>query len=154
MNENSLPSIDQLKEQAKSLRNIKAKDGVSLGHSQCLELVAKGHGFKDSNCLSAAASNESGAKPYFTGQHFSGHYLSTPFAGELVLVKGSDDPSLTIVRVKFDQPIDVVKFDSFSNFRRQVTCSLTKEGVTREKTSNGVPHMVLDYSADFSAVKG
>jgi hypothetical protein len=135
MNEKSLPSLDRLKEQAKSLRNNKAEEGVSLGHSQCLELVAKSHGFKDWNCISAAASNEGGTSSYALGQRVSGHYLSIPFAGELVLVKGSDDPSLTIVRVKFDEAIDVVKFDSFSNFRRQVTCSLTKEGVTLEKTS-------------------
>ncbi|MEN8685342.1 glyoxalase superfamily protein, partial [Marivita sp.] len=42
-----------------------------------------------------------------------------------------------------DEPVDVVHFDSFSNFRKRVQCVVGPSGTTKEKTSNGQPHVVL-----------
>ena len=143
MSKVSLPSIEQIKDQAKTFRAAQSDKGVNLSHSQALEMISQSIGFKDWNTLRAAADSQQSGFCYKLGQRVEGRYLSTPFAGELVSVNAMDDSQLTRVRIKFDQPIDVVKFDSFSNFRRQVSCSLTKEGVTKEKTSNGLPQMVL-----------
>jgi len=52
----------------------------------------------------------------------------------------SDRTRITIV---FDEPVDVVSFDSFSAFRQRVTVTLGNDGKTAEKTSDGVPHMQL-----------
>ena len=44
----------------------------------------------------------------------------------------------------FDEPVDVVSVESFSSFRQRVTCTLTPDGRTPQKTSNGEPQLVLD----------
>lgn len=48
------------KAMAKSLRNSLAAKGISLSHSECLEMVAKQFGFADWNLLAAKLSLVSG----------------------------------------------------------------------------------------------
>ena len=47
--------------------------------------------------------------------------------------------------MKFDAPVDVVTFDSFSAFRQRVTATVDENGRTIEKTSNGVPQLELEW---------
>jgi hypothetical protein len=50
---NSMHSLNKAKSMAKSLRAALAEKKIDLPHSACLELVARQHGFKDWNILSA-----------------------------------------------------------------------------------------------------
>lgn len=47
--------------------------------------------------------------------------------------------------MKFDEPVDVVTFESFSAFRQRVTATVDETGRTIEKTSNGLPQLELDW---------
>jgi Glyoxalase superfamily protein len=40
--------------------------------------------------------------------------------------------------------VDVVTFDSFSNFRKRVWGVVGPLGESREKTSDGQPHLVIE----------
>ena len=46
---------------------------------------------------------------------------------------------------QFDEPVDVVTWDSFSAFRRRVSCTIDRRGRTAERTSDGRPHMELAF---------
>ena len=47
------------------------------------------------------------------------------------------------ITLHFDEPVDVVTFDSFSAYRQRVTGTIDSTGRTAEKTSDGRPHMEL-----------
>ncbi len=139
-----LPSIVVLKERAKRLRAELKAGGETITHSKSLELLAHQHGYKDWNTLHAAAGN--GPPPYVVdgGAKVRGHYLGQPFEGELIDVQTLPMPGRFRVTVHFDEPVDVVTFKSFSNFRQRVSCTVDGKGKTVEKTSDGRPHMVLE----------
>lgn len=139
-----LPPIEDLKAQARRLRARLKADGQPVGHSRSLELVAHQYGFKDWNTLHAAVGNRPPPCPVMMGQKVRGSYLGQAFTGEVIGVQtltASDRYRITLL---FDDPVDVVTFESFSAFRRRVTCTIDRRGVTAEKTSNGRPHLCLD----------
>lgn len=137
----SLPTISELKAQAKRLRTaVPVVDGKPLGHGQALELVARQYGYRDWNTLHAAAGN--GPKVLLSlGDRVSGDYLHQPFTGEVIGVAAVGAQGHLRVTVRFDEPVDVVTFDSFSAYRTRVTATVDEYGVTAAKTSDGVPHM-------------
>jgi hypothetical protein len=47
------------------------------------------------------------------------------------------------VVLDLDQPVDVVTFDSFSNWRSRVTKVIGPDGRSFDATSDGIPHLVL-----------
>ncbi len=141
---NAFPSqtVAQLKQQAKRLRSSLEADGVVVTHSQSLELLARQLGHRDWNTAHAAAGNTKPACPVGLGQTVEGRYLSRNFKGEVIGIKAIA-PSRFRVTFNFDEPVDVVTFDSFSAFRKRVTCTIDGRGKTTEKTSDGLPHMEL-----------
>ena len=144
---NSLPSLEQLKHQAKALRAELETGGNSISHSRSLELLAHQHGYKDWNGLHAAIGNRQVICPVALGKRVSGTYLGQAFQGEVtgIQMRASDDRfRVTFV---FDEAVDVVTFEGMSNFRKQVHCIIGRDGKTVEKTSNGEPHLVLDLDA-------
>ncbi|MET3777851.1 hypothetical protein ABID20_003435 [Rhizobium alvei] len=140
----TLPSLEALKEQAKRLRETLARQGSEINHSKALELLAGQFGFRDWNTLHAAVGNRPPKPVLAIGSKVSGHYLGQAFTGEIIAIQ-----ALTSVHGKyrvtfdFDEPVDVVTFESFSAYRKRVTVTLDEDGRTVEKTSNGRPHMVL-----------
>ena len=54
---------------------------------------------------------------------------------------GSGHTHLTL---HFDEPVDVVTFDSFSAFRQRVSCTLDEDLVAPAKLSDGTPHMRIE----------
>lgn len=137
----TLPNVDELKAQAKRLRTaIPAIDGKALGHSKALELIARQHGYRDWNTLHAAAGNGSNV-PLSLGDRVIGDYLHQAFSGEVISVARLGLSGRYRVTIKFDEPVDVVTFDSFSAFRSRVTVVVDENGVTSAKTSDGNPHM-------------
>lgn len=73
----------------------------------------------------------------------AGRYLGQPFAGSVRDVQPAGAGAVRVT-VQFDEPVDVVRFESFSSFRRRVTCELGRDGTSPARTSDGVPHMVVE----------
>ena len=46
--------------------------------------------------------------------------------------------------LQFDEPVDVVTFESFSAYRSRISAVINPEGVTVEKTSDGQPQLVME----------
>ncbi len=137
-----VPSISELKQQAKRLRARLAEDGDFISHSESLELIARQYGKRDWNTLYAAAGNRR-ATPVFVGARMKGRYLGQAFEGDVVAVNLLS-PGRTRVTVVFDDAIDVVAFESFSAFRRRVTATIGNDGKSAEKTSDGVPQFIVE----------
>ncbi|WP_193170600.1 glyoxalase superfamily protein [Nisaea nitritireducens] len=140
----TLPSIEDLKYSAGELRRDLAAQGIIISHSQSLERIAHDLGFKDWNSLSAAARRPKDRCPVTKGDRVTGHYLGQPFTATVLDVYATEMHARFRATLHFDAPVDVVTFNSFSAFRQRVSCTLTPEGRTPQKTSNGAPQLVLD----------
>ena len=139
-----LPSLDALKGQAKRLRTKMAADGTPISHSRSLELLAHQQGYRDWNTLYAAAGNQQPGCPVSLGQRVTGRYLNQSFSGTVLSVRTLGQGNRYRVTFQFDEPVDVVTFDSFSSFRHRVSCNINGQGTTLEKTSDGRPQLSLD----------
>lgn len=138
-----LPSIEALKDQAKRLRTSLGTTGRKIGHSQALEAIAQQHGFRDWNTLRARAFSNRPKAPVNVGQAVRGEYLGQPFTGRILGVGELGAADRYRVTVRFDEPVDVVTFDSFSAFRQRIHCVVDGTGTSPQKTSNGQPHLRL-----------
>ena len=134
-------TITEAKAHAKSLRTALAADGKVLGHAQALELVARQNGARDWNTLSARLA-QADSPPFHLHQRVQGRYLGQPFKGEINALSSSG--THYSVTVRFDEPVDTVTFDSFSNMRRVVRGVVDLNGNSVRKTSNGTPHLTLN----------
>lgn len=139
-------SIDDLKAQAKRLRTTMAADGMTVSHSKALELVAKSHGARDWNTVAAQASREDNrhAPPTTVGAVVEGTYLGQRFRGRVLSLTGLSDGAHWQISLHFDEPVDVVTFDSFSAFRQRVSGTIDAKGVSPRRTSDGNPHIMLN----------
>lgn len=137
------PPIDTMKAQAKRLRESLKDAGQAISHAQALELVARQHGHRDWNTAHAAAGNRPPVY-WFVGQILTGTYLGQRFIGEVIGMERMGDSGQFRVTLQFDEPVDVVTFEGFSNLRQRVTVTLSPDGTTVAKTSNGEPHMRVD----------
>ncbi len=138
----TLPSVSELKSQAKRLRRALNENGQVLSHSQALELVSAQHGFRDWNTACATASRPCDFA-FSVGTRVSGTYMQQPFRGEIRALSKTGPKDQYRVTVQFDEPVDVVTFESFSAFRSRVTCLVQPDGIAVKKTSNGEPYMRL-----------
>lgn len=139
----TLPSVDDLKSQARRLRDSLARTGTAISHSRSLELLAHQLGHKDWNTLYAATGNRQPAFPVELGARVKGEYLGQSFDAEVIGLGKLGAADRYRITLKFDEPVDVVKFDSFSAFRRRVSAIVDAAGVTAERTSDGRPHLQL-----------
>ena len=133
---------DQAKERARQLRRDLAARNVTISHSQALERVAAELGFRDWNTAVARLSND----PPFSiniGDTVSGTYLKQPFTGRVLSVREMGGGSHFQVTLHFDEPVDVVEFESFSAFRQRVNATIDADGISPAKTSDGEPQMVI-----------
>jgi hypothetical protein len=141
-----LPSLDTLKDQAKRLRAGLAAGGQDIPHSKSLELLAAQYGFRDWNTLHAVIGNRPPLNPWMLGSRVKGHYLGQPFEATILGVQAvTAQPGRYRLTLDFDEPVDVVTFDSFSAFRKRVHCTIDETGRTVEKTSNGRPQVELAW---------
>ena len=95
-------------------RQIKAEHGASMSLSAALEHVAREMGFRDWNTASARLSNLPEAA-WQVGERVIGHYLKRPFAGRIHGVRELQDGAGYEVTLHFDEPVDVVDWESFSS---------------------------------------
>lgn len=138
----SLPAtLAQAREQARLLRAELASAGEAISHSQALERVARKLGYRDWNTAAARLSNA--PEPLQVGDRVAGRYLKQPFEGRIIAVSEQNGGASFEGTVHFDQPVDVVTFESFSAFRQRVTATVGPDGVSARKTSDGAPHMVI-----------
>ena len=140
----SVQPIADLKAQAKRMRAKLLEQGHAVTHSQSLETLARQLGHKDWNTLFAAIGNRTPECLLVVGQRVSGHYLGQPFQANVVGLVRLQTPGFHRVTLHFDQPVDVVTFESFSAFRQRVSATVNAAGVSPEKTSNGYPQLKLD----------
>ena len=136
-----LPSVDLLKAQAKRLRAAMSDKQTPITQSMALEAIARQWGYRDWNTINAAAKSNA-PRAWHVGQRVAGSYLGHLFQGSLKAVRVAQG-GYWYLTVVFDEAVDVVEFDSFSAFRKQVNVTVNADGVTPSKTSNGVPHMEL-----------
>lgn len=135
------PTLAECKQQAKALRTQLEQQGESIGHSQALERVARRYGFQDWNHCVADLSRAEGER-YAVGSTVCGQYFSQPFEAT---VRNVDQvrPGWFDIELDLREAVDVVRFDSFSNFRRRVRGVVGPDGFSQEKTSDGVPHLMV-----------
>ncbi|WP_071673490.1 glyoxalase superfamily protein [Nioella nitratireducens] len=138
----SLPTLAEAKAQAKRLRVKLAEDGTEIGHARSLELVAHQLGFRDWNTLHAAIGNRP-PEGFAVGGRIEGRYLGQPFAATVVGVE-SLSPGWFRLELDLDEAVDVVTFDSFSNFRKRIRGVVGPSGLSKERTSGGQPHLELE----------
>ena len=136
-------SIQDMKSQARRLRADLENKGSSLSHGEALELVARSHGHRDWNTASAVAGNRPSGPPVSVGDIVAGRYLDQPITGEVIAVQALVTTGRWRVTLQLAEPVDVVKFDSFSAFRSRITATIDADGLTREHTSDGKPHLRL-----------
>lgn len=138
----TLPSPEAAKTQAKALRSALSAQGQDISHSQSLELVAKSLGFKDWNTLHAKIGNAP-RPPVALGQIIQGRYLQQPFVAEVLGVTQLSEGRYSVT-LQLAEAVDVVTFDSFSNFRSRITKVIGADGRAFDRTSDGVPHLEID----------
>lgn len=134
-------TLQQAKSAAKSLRAAALEQGAPITQAQALERVAHQFGAKDWNTLRAQCIDA----PFdhlAAGRRVTGRYLSQTFAGE-ILSMVPQERGWVQVTVQFDQPVDVVRSNQFSNWRRRVAAVIGPKGHSRECTSDGQPHMEI-----------
>lgn len=136
----NIAPVSELKAQAKRLREKLRGSGVQLSHSESLELVATQHGVRDWNTLNALAGNRMLLR---VGDRVRGTYLGQDFRGEVRALSTIMDGSHRRVTLHFDQPVDVVTFDSFSSYRQRVSGEIGWDGRSTRKTSDGQPQLVV-----------
>jgi len=135
----NLPTLSQAKAQAKLLR---AKAESPVTHSRALEIVAFDLGFTDWNTLCAAIS-KAADQHFSSGSRLTGRYLGHAFLGAIVTSETSHPGWVKLV-IDLNEAVDVVAFDSFSNFRSRIRGVIGPNGHSKEKTSDGTPHLVID----------
>jgi len=137
-----LPTTAQTKSEARRLRESLATAGTEISHAQALEKIAHQHGFRDWNALHAAIGNRppDGCVP---GGRVTGRYLSHPFAATVIAAEQLRPGWFRLV-LDLDEAVDVVRSDNFSNFRKRIRAVVGPDGHSKERTSDGEPHMRLD----------
>lgn len=133
-----LPTREKAKAMARSLRSHAAAQGETVSHGVALDRVARAHGFRDWNGLSAAATGGQ-----VSGDRVTGRYLGQPFTAR-VLRSDTLRPGWVRLVLDLDTAVDVVVFESFSCLRKRITATVGPQGRTKEATSDGRPHLVLD----------
>ena len=133
---------DQAKQRAHDLRAASAQAGAPISLAAALEKVAAELGYRDWNTASARLSNEP-PRPLQVGDRVAGRYLKQPFAGRVLAVREMAGGGAFEVTLHFDEPVDVVEFESFSALRQRVNATVSVDGVSWSRTSDGEPHLVV-----------
>jgi hypothetical protein len=135
-------TLEDIKKHAARLRATLLSEDIYISHSKSLELIAIQYGYKNWNILHATVGNQPPVAPVYIGQQLCGEYLGQTFSGEVLGITMLSNYRYRLT-LDFDEPVDVVAFDSFSNFRKRVSCTIDASGTTQEKTSNGKPQLKL-----------
>ncbi|MEM1149515.1 MAG: glyoxalase superfamily protein [Pseudomonadota bacterium] len=136
-------SIHALKAEARALRSSSDDGDPPMTHSKALEVVARRHGARDWNTLSAALAQDSAQFPLACGQTVTGRYLGHDFVARLLSVQVRAN-GLFRVAVELDEAVDVAASPRFSAWRKRISATVNQFGVSPERTSDGTPHLYLE----------
>lgn len=139
-NSDIMTPLAELKTQARRLREQLRETGVEITHSRSLELLARQLGARDWNTLRAGIGNEVRLQ---VGDRVEGRYLGQRFTGVVKSLTAMDDGKHRRVVLHFDDPVDVVAFDSFSSFRQRVRGTIGPDGCSPQRTSDGQPQLIV-----------
>lgn len=134
-------TTDEAKAQAKALRAGLQAQGTAISHAQALELIARQNGAKDWNTLHARLALQNTPPDLALGDRVKGRYLGQPFAGKVVGLSGP--ASHRHIEIRLDAPVDVVRFESFSNLRQQIRATIDETGHSHRRASDGVPQLIV-----------
>lgn len=127
MNSDTL-TAENLKAQAKRLKEHFSAQNITLSHSEALEALAKQHGFKNWNVLSAKLKHGKNTPDWPTlDDKISGTYLGHSFTAKVLRINVTNLPHLRRYKIHLDEPIDVVKSELFNNFRQRINCFLNED---------------------------
>lgn len=133
-------AIARAKGQAAQMRAAARSRGGDMRQAEALEAVAKGQGARDWNTYCAVLKRPSRVE---IGARVRGRYLKQDITGIIRGVRMIAGGAAELV-IDLDDPVDVVSFDSFSNFRSRLTVTVNPQGRSAAKTGDGVPHMVIE----------
>lgn len=140
-------TLDAAKAQAKALRAALHQQGTAISHAQALELIAHQQGAKDWNTLHARLTlSNAPPPPLALEDRVQGRYLGQPFTGRIIGLSGPE--SHRQIEIRFDQPIDVVQFESFTNLRRQIRATIDETGRSHRRTSDGRAQLTVTKRPD------
>jgi hypothetical protein len=133
-----------LKSQARTLRDTQDAAGRPVSQAEALEMVARSHGLRNWNTLRAQAMRR---QRLGLNTRVTGRYLGQKFRGRVHALGPAQVKTAGAFRVvlHFDEPVDVVQFDSFSAMRQRVAGTLGANGQSFDTTSDGAPHLTLDW---------
>ncbi len=134
--------LEEAKRQARLLRIELANNGVTISHSQSLERTAQHLGFRDWNTAAARLSNHPDIEVQ-VGDQVRGTYLKQHFTARVLSVTEQGNGSHYRLALDLDEPVDVVTFESFSNYRKRVHGQINARGESPAITSDGEPHLVV-----------
>lgn len=143
----SINTREQAKARAREIRAVETLAGTPISLSAALERVATELGYRDWNTASVRLSNLPEV-PVQVGDRVSGLYLKKAFVGIVLAVRDIGGGSAFEVTLHFDAPVDVVEFESFSALRQRVTATISPDGSSWAKTSDGHPHMRILSAAN------
>ncbi len=139
------PSVSDLKDQARRLRQALSDQGTLITHSKSLELLAQQYGSRDWNTLRSKAEAHVTETLPRVGDRLHGQYMGQSFSGVLKALQKHGNKGALRVSIQLDQPVDVVSFDRFSSWRHQITGTVDQNGVSFRKRSDGTPHLVVEW---------
>jgi len=135
-------TVAEAKQAARALREALEETGVTVSHAEALERIAEQNGCRDWNTLHARLKQGLPAR-WRPGARVSGQYLGQAFTATVLAAEALPRGWVRLA-LDLDTAVDVVRFDSFSNLRKRVRAVVGPEGHTRERTSDGQPHVRLD----------
>ena len=133
------------KAQARHLRDGLGADGIALTHGRALELVAKMHGHRDWNTLSAVSHNPKPEAPVFhLGQNVDALVHGKPGRGRVIGLEETINPDVLRLTVLFNPAVDMSTSEHFSAKRTRVTMEFGRDG--RSRRLNGVDTGVVQLT--------
>lgn len=137
-------TIDDAKAQAKALRAALLAQGTAISHAQALELIARQQGARDWNTLHARLALRNAPAELTMNDRVCGRYLGQRFTGQIIGLSGP--ASHRQISIRFDTPVDVVRFEGFSNLRRQIRATIDEHGRSHRHTSDREPQLFVELA--------
>ncbi len=139
----SIGAITDYKHQAKILREGLTGEGMSLGHGKALEMIARKHGARDWNTLSARPIPAEKPKGFSLGAEVEGTVHGKSAKGRIVGLEETVNPELTRITVHFDPAVDVSTSDLFEARRSRITMVFGKDGRSKRLTGTDAGGITL-----------
>jgi hypothetical protein len=140
---NPTPPLARIKDQARRMRTRTVAKGAPLSQAQALEKLARMLGHRDWNTLHAAASFTPEGAPAKTGDKLRLRYMGIEAEGRLRWVKEGAEQGYWQVAIDLTAPLPIPTAEGIDLTRRRLHADLDAKGISRERRSDGTPHLEL-----------